>query len=601
MLVAVLAPEPGQPGFRPSFFTVVPLTAGGWVDVAANLALYLPLGLLLARRGVAPWRVWLIGATFSALAEFLQSLVPGRDPSVTDLLANTCGASLGSAIAATPLGLGVHHGLLQVEAAASRLLHAPPRLASRCSLAWAGLAAAVLVATAFLLSFAPPAGRYYVRSPLLDPISGPVRIGGGGDDNSYFRGLIDDVRIYDRARPAEAIQDDMAQPVRPATAPPAGLIAAYSFDARSGSVARDETVRGHDGQVAGASWVNRGRHGGALSFDGSSSRVIVPAAPDLRLSAGMTLEAWILPVGEPSRWPPIVEHDSYHLYASSPEGRYLAAGGGRLGRSNERVHAVEPILEGKWTHLAATYDGRTLRVYIDGRTAGTDRWWSNHQPANVSLDGRELPLGAFVDRDDVSRSLAGSLTMRATVTCGTPEPAATPVFLLMASRSVSVLNLLSEGDDLLLRPSTRARRIGLSSPDYRVPGVFSQCARGQQVGVQVIGPFQNARAEIDGRTVEVAGLGLGSAWALLIHSALLPAWLRTACTIAWLGLLAAPFGYWMRPTLATTLGAAVLLLTFWFIPRVWPVQPIDGIQLAAVCSGVLVGAMGQARVRPRTA
>jgi hypothetical protein len=42
----------------------------------------------------------------------------------------------------------------------------------------------------------------------------PLRIGGNGVWGEYFKGLIDDVRIYNRALTATEIQSDMNSPVQ---------------------------------------------------------------------------------------------------------------------------------------------------------------------------------------------------------------------------------------------------------------------------------------------------------------------------------------------------------------------------------------------------
>jgi hypothetical protein len=43
--------------------------------------------------------------------------------------------------------------------------------------------------------------------------TGPLRIGGSGVASAFFRGLIDEVRVYDRALSATEIAADMTTPV----------------------------------------------------------------------------------------------------------------------------------------------------------------------------------------------------------------------------------------------------------------------------------------------------------------------------------------------------------------------------------------------------
>ena len=142
----------------------------------------------------------------------------------------------------------------------------------------------------------------------------PLWIGGNRPYGEHFDGLIDEVRVYDRALSRREIADDMATGVAPA----GGLVAGYAFDAGSGNTAADSSGHGNVGEIRSATWVP-GRYGDALRFDGSSSVVRVPASPTLDLTRGMTLSGWIRPLSEQSGWRAIVQRqtDAYFLSASS--------------------------------------------------------------------------------------------------------------------------------------------------------------------------------------------------------------------------------------------------------------------------------------------
>jgi hypothetical protein len=142
----------------------------------------------------------------------------------------------------------------------------------------------------------------------------PVWIGGNRPYGEHFQGLIDEIRIYDRALPENEIRRDMAGPVAPAP----GLVAGYSFDAGSGTMAVDSSGNGNAGEIRGATWT-RGRYGDALRFNGESSVVRVPAAASLDLTKAMTLSGWIRPTAPQAGWRTIVQRqtDAYILTASS--------------------------------------------------------------------------------------------------------------------------------------------------------------------------------------------------------------------------------------------------------------------------------------------
>jgi hypothetical protein len=144
--------------------------------------------------------------------------------------------------------------------------------------------------------------------------SNPLWIGGNRPYGEHFRGLIDEIRVYDHALSENEIRHDMEMPV----APVAGLVAAYAFDAGAGATAADASGSHNTGEIMGATWAP-GRYGDALWFDGDAAVVRVPASPSLNLTRAMTLSAWIRPSAPQSGWRTIAQRqtDAYILAASS--------------------------------------------------------------------------------------------------------------------------------------------------------------------------------------------------------------------------------------------------------------------------------------------
>ena len=141
----------------------------------------------------------------------------------------------------------------------------------------------------------------------------PLWIGGNEPYGEHFDGLIDELRVYARALPADEIRADMAKPVAPAR----GLVAGYGFDRGAGTTAADSSGHGNDGRIHGATWT-RGRYGDALSFDGRAV-VTVPSSASLNLTSVMTLSAWIRPTARQPGWRTVVQRqvDAYFLTAGS--------------------------------------------------------------------------------------------------------------------------------------------------------------------------------------------------------------------------------------------------------------------------------------------
>ncbi|GAA4575353.1 LamG-like jellyroll fold domain-containing protein [Planotetraspora kaengkrachanensis] len=150
-----------------------------------------------------------------------------------------------------------------------------------------------------------------------------------------------------------------------ASAAKSGLVAAFGMDEAQGTKVGDASPKRNDGRATTTTWV-RGKYGAGLSFDGSSS-VRVKDSASLRLSSEMTLEAWVNPATT-SGWRTVLlkEQDrgiAYGLFSSDDSG--VPAAGLRTGSYRE-VRSTGFLGEGGWTHLASTYDGKRLRLYING-------------------------------------------------------------------------------------------------------------------------------------------------------------------------------------------------------------------------------------------
>jgi O-glycosyl hydrolase len=168
------------------------------------------------------------------------------------------------------------------------------------------------------------------------------------------------------------------------------LVAAYDFN-EAGGTALDDSGQGNHGAVAGATYVSEGRYGGALSFDGAGDWVTVADAESLDLTTAMTLEAWVRPTQISPDWTTVLIKErtgglAYALYAADgadqPPAGYIhqgvdisAAGSGLL-----------PL--NAWSHLAVTYDGAALRLYLNGTHVA-----SRSQSGSIAVSGGPLRIG----------------------------------------------------------------------------------------------------------------------------------------------------------------------------------------------------------------
>jgi len=259
VLLATLLPD--EPGGPVEWSQVFCLGCGRAVlaDALSNLALFVPLGMALACSGDTARFALIAAAMLSVTVESAQFVIPGRDPSIRDVLFNTLGGLTG----------------FTVTRRGASLLLVGPRTAARLSLVAATWAAVIFVATAVLVTPVLPETTYFGGSAELRSSLKPLRLGGNLEPDGHFQGRIDDVRIYRRARTPDEIALDMRLPVAANLRDP-DLMAAYNFDEMSGDVLLDRSGHGNNGRIAGAAWTKEGHAGGALTFNGISDVVVIP-------------------------------------------------------------------------------------------------------------------------------------------------------------------------------------------------------------------------------------------------------------------------------------------------------------------------------------
>ena len=156
--------------------------------------------------------------------------------------------------------------------------------------------------------------------------------------------------------------------------PPTGLVGAWAFDENQGTSAADASGNTNTGTLTGGvAWNAAGKFGAALSFDGVNDFVNIPDANTLDLTTGMTLEAWVHPTSL-GGWRTVLMKEQpgnlvYDLYGSRsgtnvPVGEIIAGGGSR------NVNGSAAIAVNTWTHLALTYNGTALTMYVNGVQSG---------------------------------------------------------------------------------------------------------------------------------------------------------------------------------------------------------------------------------------
>jgi hypothetical protein len=169
---------------------------------------------------------------------------------------------------------------------------------------------------------------------------------------------------------------------------PEGLVGAWGFEETSGSAVTDASPASNNGTITGAARTANGRFGSALTFAQASDWVTIPSSSTLNPGTGLTLEAWVNPT-QLNYWHTVLLRErgsnamAYALYAHNDVNR--ASGHVSTGGSESHASATSQLALNTWTHLATTYDGSNIRLYVNGTLVST-------KAMTGSVDTSTLPL-----------------------------------------------------------------------------------------------------------------------------------------------------------------------------------------------------------------
>jgi len=165
-----------------------------------------------------------------------------------------------------------------------------------------------------------------------------------------------------------------------AAPPDKNTVLYMSFDQAPNNkgVIEDESGYGNNGQIVGSvKWTKDGKFGGALEFDGAS-KIEVPHSDSLNLDKEITLEIWFK-----TKVPQKGRFLIYKVHSGGGRsyewGIYLTGDSANVSmyvvKPNDEVKAVSKAGDYKddsWHFLAGTYDGKTMKCYIDGEVVSAD-------------------------------------------------------------------------------------------------------------------------------------------------------------------------------------------------------------------------------------
>ena len=146
---------------------------------------------------------------------------------------------------------------------------------------------------------------------------------------------------------------------------PKSIVGIWLLDEGQGNTAKDSSGNKNDGKIVGAKWTD-GKFGKALDFDGTS-HVEIPASKTTDdYVNGFTYLIWVKPTAPPPNVNTrIIERDWHNpTIQIGPTDFYgsIAINGDQ---ANTNVRGGKWKM-GDWSFVAITYDGATIKLYING-------------------------------------------------------------------------------------------------------------------------------------------------------------------------------------------------------------------------------------------
>jgi hypothetical protein len=187
---------------------------------------------------------------------------------------------------------------------------------------------------------------------------------------------------------------------------PKGAVLHFSFDqAEAGGTIPDRSGQNNSGRVTGAKWTGSGKQGGGCDLSSTNGCIRVANSPSLSVKQA-TIAVWFKTGKNDANWRRILNKGSegactLSIGGDSKEGQ--ATGGklvirinNRMGRASDNV-----VADGLWHHGAVTFDGKEVRLYVDGQPQKDPLFC----PADAFPSSGDLTIG--VNRSGPASQLAG--------------------------------------------------------------------------------------------------------------------------------------------------------------------------------------------------
>jgi hypothetical protein len=149
---------------------------------------------------------------------------------------------------------------------------------------------------------------------------------------------------------------------------------------------KDSSGNGNNGTITGSPTYAAGKIGSALTLNGTADYVDCGAAASLDILKAVTLSVWIKPANfANSAYQTFVSKGDHAYCLHHTNGNVIEFYIYNTGWRSINGGPVTSTYNATWHHVAGTYDGSQLKLYVDGKMAGSTLWTGTIDTATHSV------------------------------------------------------------------------------------------------------------------------------------------------------------------------------------------------------------------------